>query len=230
MTTSELTALVRKLKPPFLADLPAPEVSTVLAASRQRRFLANSVITNQGHPASHIFMILSGGARSFFLTPGGQKLHMHSYPAGEMFGGMALLSRASDYLLSTEAVKDSHTLVWDHVKIRSLTERYPRLLDNALTIASDYLNVSIAAQVALSCHTARQRLAEVLVNLASGSGHRVSGGIELAVRNDELAAAANITPFTVSRVMSEWQRGGVLAKRRGKVLLASPERLLLQDL
>jgi CRP-like cAMP-binding protein len=230
VTTSELTALVRKLKPPFLADLPAPEVSTVLAASRQRRFLANSVITNQGHPASHIFMLLSGAARSFFLTPGGQKLHMHSYPAGEMFGGMALLSRASDYLLSTEAVKDSHTLVWEHVKIRSLTEEYPRLLDNALTIASDYLNVSIAAQVALSCHTARQRLAEVLVSLASGIGHRVSGGIELVVRNEELAAAANITPFTVSRVMSEWQRGGVLAKKRGKVLLASPERLLLQDL
>ncbi|MGD0931267.1 MAG: Crp/Fnr family transcriptional regulator [Candidatus Korobacteraceae bacterium] len=230
MTTSELTAFVRKLDPPFLAGLDLPEINAVLAAARQRRFLANSVITNQGHPASHLFMILSGGARSFFLTPGGQKLQMHSYPVGEMFGGMALLSRTSDYLLSTEAVKDSHTLVWEHIKIRSLAERYPRMLDNALTIASDYLNVSIAAQVALSCHTARQRLAEVLVNLASGIGHRVSGGIELAVRNEELAAAANITPFTVSRVMSEWQRGGVLAKRRGKVLLPSPERLLLQDL
>ena len=230
MTTPELTALVRKLQPPFLADLGPLEITTVLAASRQRRFLANSVITNQGHPASHIFMLLRGGARSFFLTQGGQKLHMHSYPPGEMFAGMALLSRPSDYLLSTEAVRDSHTLVWDHLRIRSLAEKYPKLFDNALTIASDYLNVSIAAQVALSCHTARQRLAEVLVNLASGIGHRVSGGIELAVRNEELAAAANITPFTVSRVMSEWQRGGVLAKRRGKVLLASPERLLLQDL
>jgi len=98
-----------------------------------------------------------------------------------------------------------------------------------LSIAANYLNVSIAAQVALSCHTARQRLAEVLVNLASGIGHRVSGGIELIVRNEELAAAANITPFTVSRVMSEWQRGGILAKSRGKVLVPSPERLLLQD-
>jgi CRP/FNR family transcriptional regulator, nitrogen oxide reductase regulator len=229
MTTSELTALVRKLRPPFLDDLVPLEISTLLAAARQRRFLANSVITNQGHPASHIFMILSGGARSFFLTQGGQKLHMHSYPPGEMFGGMALVPRPSDYVLSTEAVRDSYTLVWDRVSIRSLVERYPKLLDNALSIAANYLNVSIATQVALSCHTARQRLAGVLVNLASGIGHRVSGGIELIVRNEELAAEANITPFTVSRVMSEWQRGGILAKSRGKVLLPSPERLLLQD-
>jgi len=69
----------------------------------------------------------------------------------------------------------------------------------------------------------------VLVNLASGIGHRVSGGIELAVRNEELAAAANITPLRSAR-HERMQRGGVLAKRRGKVLLASPERLLLQDL
>jgi CRP-like cAMP-binding protein len=230
MTTAELTALVRKLQPPFLADLVPLEISTILAAARQRRFLANSVITNQGHPASHMFMILSGGARSFFLTQGGQKLHIHWYPPGEMFGGMALVSRPSNYLLSTEAVSHSRALVWDHARIRSLAGQYPKLLDNALSIAADYLNVCIAAQVALSCHTARQRLAEVLVNLASGIGRRVSGGIELLVRNEELAVAANITPFTVSRVMSEWQRDGILAKRRGMVLLPSPERLLLQDI
>ena len=115
MNASELTASIRRLRPPFLEDLTPPEIRTILAAARQRRFLPNSVITNQGHPASHIFMILSGGARSFFLTQGGQKLHVHSYPPGEMFGGMALVSKPSDYLFCTEAVSDSHTLVWEHL-------------------------------------------------------------------------------------------------------------------
>ena len=230
MNYSELAALVRKLRPPFLEGLGSPEISTILAVARHRRFLANSVITNQGHPSSHIFMVLSGGARSFFLTQGGQKLHVHWYPPGEMFGGMALVSRPSQYLVSTEAVKNSDTLVWDRVSIRSLAARYPKLLDNALLIAANYLNVAIATQVALSCHNARQRLAEVLLNLASGIGRQVSGGIELVIRNEELAVAANITPFTASRVMSEWQRSGMVAKSRGKVLLPSPERLLLQDI
>jgi len=229
MPTSELHALVKQLRPPFLEDLAPAEISAVLSTARQRRFLAASVITNQGHPASHIFMVLRGGARSFFLTQGGQKLHVHSYPPGEMFGGMALVLRRSDYIVSTEAVKDSHVLVWERVAIRSLALRNPKLLDNALTIASDYLNMAIATQVALTCHTARQRLAEVIVNMASGVGRRVSGGIELAIRNEELAAAANVTPFTVSRVINEWRRSGMLAKSRGKLLLTYPEQLLLQD-
>ena len=155
---------------------------------------------------------------------------MYSIPAGELFGGMALVARASDYVLTTEAIRDSTTLVWGRPSIRSLTTQYPRLLDNALCIASDYLNVSIAAQVAITCHTARQRLAAVLVNLATGIGHRVPDGIELNMRNEDLASAASVTPFTVSRLMSDWHRLGLVVKRRGKVLVPSPERLLLYDL
>ena len=230
MTLHELAAFVKKQRPPFLQDLERPDIHTVLSLARQRRFLAHSVVTNQGHPASHLFMVLSGGARSFFLTQAGQKVHIHWYPPGEMFGGMALVLREGEYIASTEAMKESLVLIWDRPTIRSLTTRYPKLLDNALVIASDYLNLAIATQVALTCHSARQRLAEVLVNLASGVGHRVSGGIELAVRNEDLAAAASVTPFTVSRLMSEWQRSGVVAKSRGRVLLPSPERLLLQDI
>jgi CRP-like cAMP-binding protein len=228
MTASELAALIGKLRPPFLDGLATPEIRIVLAAAHHRRFLANSKITNQGYPAGHIFMVLSGGARSFFLTQGGKKLYVHWYPPGEMFGGMALVSRPSEYLISTEALGNTHTLVWDRVIIRSLAARYPQLLDNALSIASNYMNLALAMQVALSCHTARHRLAEVLVNLASGIGHRVSEGLEVHISNEELAAAANVTPFTASRVMSEWQRGGLVVKSRGKVLLRSPERLLLQ--
>jgi CRP-like cAMP-binding protein len=230
MTTPELLKTVAKLRPPFLEDLDPSHIREILATARQLRFLANSVVTNQGHPATRLYMVLSGGARSFFLTQGGLKMHVHSYPPGEMFGGMAMVVRESEYVVSTEAVVESHVLVWDRKSLREFVVKYPKLLDNALSIAADYLNMSIAAQVALSCHTARQRLAEVLVNLASGVGRRVSGGIELMVRNEELAVAANITPFTVSRLINEWQRTGMLAKSRGKVLLPSPERLLLQDL
>jgi len=230
MNASQLVPLIRKLRPPLLEDIDLTVMHEIVAAARERRFLANSIITNQGHPANHLYLVLSGGARSFFLTQAGRRLHVHTYPPGEMFGGMALVPRVSEYIVTTEAVKDSRVLIWERARIRSLAVRYPKLLDNALVIASDYLNMAVATQVALSCHTARQRLAEVLVNLASGVGHRVSGGIELEARNEDLASTASLTPFTVSRLMSEWHRNGLLKKSRGKVLLPFPERLLLQDL
>lgn len=220
----------RNVRPRFLEGLAPAEVKTILSAAKQRHYLANSVISNQGHPAEHLFLLTSGRARYFYVTPDGRKAILLWLPPGEIFGGAALLSRPSEYLVSTEAVKHSSVLVWDRGTIRGLIARYPRLTDNALLIMFDYLAAYRAAHVSMTCHSARQRLAEVLAHLATGMGQKVPGGIALDVRNEELANEANVTPFTASRLLREWHRRGIVRKSRGKVLLRSPERLFLQEI
>jgi CRP-like cAMP-binding protein len=140
----------------------------------------------------------------------------------------SVLSTHSSYLFSTEAVTDATVLVWDRPTIRGFIARYPTLLENALLTASDYMAWYLASHIGLACHTARQRAAQVLVTLARTIGQEAPGGVVLQITNEELANAANITPFTASRLMSEWQRDRALAKRRGKVLLQSPERLFMR--
>jgi len=229
VTPSDIAAAVRDLKPRFLEGLAPPEIKAVLAAAKLRRYLENSVVTNQDHPAEHLFLLVSGRARYFYITPDGQKTLLLWLPPGETFGAAAFLSKPFQYLISTETVKNSCVLVWGRATIREFAARYPRLVENALLIAFDYLVVYRAMHVSLTCHTARQRLATVLVNLASGIGHSVPGGIELDVNNEELANEANVTLFTASRLLSEWQRSGMVLKNRGKVLLRSPEQLLSQE-
>ncbi len=230
MTASEVSAALHDLKPRFLEGLAPLDFKTIVAAATQRRFLANSIITNQGNSAEHLFLLLQGRARYFYLTKEGQKLLFRWLSPGEIFGGIALLSKPSRYLASTETMKSSCALAWDRVSIRRLATQYPRLLENALAIVSDYLDSYLAIHISMTCHTARQRLAEVLVNLASGIGHTVPAGVEIHVSNEDLANLANVTPFTVSRLLSDWQRSGMLVKSRGKVLLRHPERLLLHGL
>jgi CRP-like cAMP-binding protein len=225
MTVSVAT-LVRDLAPRFLDGLEPADIRTVVSAATYQRVLANSVIANEGSPAEHIFLLLSGRARRFLLTPDGQKVSLLRVPPGEILGEAALLARPSHYIVSTEVTTNSSLLVWNRGTIRSLSARFPRLLENALLITFDYLVVYRAAHISLLCNSAEQRLAQVLANLAAGIGQNVTRGIELDVRNEELANEANVSPFTASRLLSEWQRKGILVKSRGKVLLRSPERLL----
>jgi CRP/FNR family transcriptional regulator, nitrogen oxide reductase regulator len=230
MTASEVAAALRELKPRFLEGLAPPEIRTIAAAATLRRFLANSIVSNQGEPGEHLFLLLQGRARYFYLTNEGQKILLRWMPAGEVFGAAALLAKPRNYLVSTETVRNSLILVWNRASIRALALRHPLLLENALSMISDYVDASLAIQISMTCHTARQRLAHVLVNLASGIGHKVATGVELSVSNEDLANAANVTPFTASRLLSDWQRSGMLVKSRGKVLLRHPERLLLHEL
>jgi CRP-like cAMP-binding protein len=211
----------------FFDGLAPRELETVRAAATERRFLASSVITNQGNPADNLSLLTAGRARYFFLTPEGKKILLLWLTPGEIIGGAALFTRTCPYLLSCEAVKDSTVLEWDRVTIRRLAAQFPRLMENALLLASDYLSWYLADHVALTCQTARQRLAQVLVCLAGVIGQKVAGGVEFDVTNEDLASAANITPFTASRLLSEWQRNRAVVKRRGKIVLRSPERLLL---
>ena len=88
-----------------------------------------------------------------------------------------------------------------------------------------YLDWYIAAHGALVSDTARQRLASVLARVAESMGSQVPGGVELQVTNEELASAANITLFTASRILNEWQTARALTKHRGRIILHSPRRL-----
>jgi CRP-like cAMP-binding protein len=228
MPATGIATLPSDLRSRFLDGLAPHDLEVIRAAATERRYLANFVITNQGNPAEHLFLLTSGHARYFYITQNGQKTLLLWLTPGDILGGAAFLSRPSKYLLSSEAVKDTQFLVWDRATIRGLAVKYPRLLENALFMGSDYLGWYLADHVALVCDTARERLAQVLIHLAGVIGQKVQGGVEFDVTNEELASAANITPFTASRLLSEWQTSRAVAKRRGKILLRSPERLLLR--
>jgi CRP-like cAMP-binding protein len=215
------------LRSQFLDGLTPADRQTILASATQRRFVANSVITNQGQPADHLYLLTKGLARYFIVLEDGKKLLFQWIGPGDLLGGRTVLSCPSSYLLSTETVKDSWVLAWDRHTIRDQMARCPRLLENALLTASDYVAWHLTSHIGLACHTARQRVAQVLVTLARTIGREVPSGVELQITNEDLANAANVTLFTASRLMSQWQRDGALVKRRCRVMLRSPERLVL---
>jgi len=226
MTRSEAAVILTKLKPKFLEGLSPAEINSIVAVAGRKRFAANSLMTSEGDPAECMYMMLDGGARYYTVSPEGKKIVVRWVRAGELVGGASFLSEPLEYALSTEAVKHCSALVWDRATIRSLAAAFPRLMENAMLLAYDYLVHFRILHVAMSSQSAPQRLAWVLGYLAKEMGQRVPRGVELDVRNEELAHEANVTIFTVSRLMGEWQRKGLLQKSRGKVVLRLPEELI----
>ena len=224
---SPISTVWKDVRSRFLEGLAPWEREAILKAATPRRFPANSVVLNQGHPANNLFLLTTGRARHFFITEDGHKIVLNWLVPGDTFGGYAVVATPASCLVSTETVKDSDVLRWDRGTIRGLVARYPRLLDNGLLIAGDYLAWYLAANVALTCRPARQRLAQILVSLARGIGQKVSDGLELDFTNEELANAASVSLFTASRILKRWQRQGLVVKSRGKVLIPSPERLFV---
>jgi CRP-like cAMP-binding protein len=222
---NSVASSIEDLNPTFLEGLASTEVKAVLAEANELHFPAGAVIFSHGSRAEHVHLLIEGRARYFFTTEDGRKLILLWLPPGSIFGVSSLLPKPSCYLASVETVKPSYMLMWNRSIIRDLARRYPRLTENTLVVGSDYMSIYVATHVALTSHSARRRLAGLLMNLAWGFGHKTPEGIELDVTNEDLASAANVTHFTASRLLSEWSHKGILAKKRGKILLRFPEKL-----
>ena len=226
---SRIMELPRGLSPRLLRGLPKADLDWLLSAAKHCRLRAGSVVLRQEEPAQHLFLLTSGEGRQFVTTKKGKKVLLFWLSAGQVFGGVSILSAPYRYLATTELTTDSCAWMWDRRTIREFVSRCPQFLDNTLSIAvTEQLAWFVTSLVSLNTRDARGRIAHLLMSLACGVGRVTSDGIELKISNEDLSAAANVTPFTVSRILSDWQRADVIVKGRGRILVRRPLLLASQ--
>ena len=225
---NQVIGLPEQLKPRFLSGLTEVEINAILSFAKHRYLRASSIVINQDDAAERFFILTSGRARHFLITDEGRKINLLWLTAGQVFGGAAMISTPSRYLVSTEIVTDGCALVWERKAVRDLLLRYPKLFDNALSImATEHITWLISANVSLSSDDANGRIARLLLSLANGIGKTTPAGVEMSITNEDVANYTNVTQFTVSRFLSDWERAGILTKQRGKIVLRKPELLLV---
>lgn len=211
----------------FLADLDRRAVETVLAAAKSRRIAAKQEIFATGQPAANFFMIKSGRAHCYRITDSGGVIALSMLTEGDVLGFNALLRQKRVYQANAAAVTACELLVWKKTVIRALAAKYPHLVENALQIVLDYLKDYVERHVNLISKTAEQRVALALLALAERAGQVHPDGVEIEVTNEQISSFADVTHFTASRVLKTFERSGSLSKRRGKVVIHSPEALAI---
>jgi CRP/FNR family transcriptional regulator len=210
----------------FFEGIERDELQEILDTAEFQRIGGRQIICREGAAPSHLYLLKSGRAKFYRLSRSGDEVLLSRLAPGDVFGLGTLLARPVPYIGTAEATRDSEILVWERSRIRKFARTYPRLAENALGIVLRYLSAHMDRLVDLATSTASDRLARVVLHLGKRAGHVVPTGVEIVVSNAELAALANVSPFTVSRFLNRWARTGALTKSRGKIFIHSPEKLV----
>jgi CRP-like cAMP-binding protein len=226
MNPSRSTSVVSKSST-LLKDIERGAVQAILASAEVRHISAKRNITTGGDEATHLFLVRSGRVHYYHVTKEGTSVLLAWLVPGDVIGLVAMLKVRSTYMATADATSDCELLVWRQSVLSKLVSRHPLLAENGLQIALGYLRSYVARHIGLVTKTAEERLAETLLSLVDRSGEIVPDGIDIHATNDQLAGLADISPFTASRVLNNWERAGVLSKGRGRVLLKSPESLIV---
>jgi CRP-like cAMP-binding protein len=210
----------------LFSSLQQSEINAIEAAAVRREFKPSQVIVRANEPGKKLYLIVTGCVDYHVTTETGLEILLRRLAAGDVFGVASFLSKPIGYLGTAKAVRHVDVLEWrDHV-VRQLARTYPQLVENALRTALRYLALYAMRHIGLVSNTAQERLACALSGLGSRTGHAVGAGLEVDVKNEDLASLADVSFFTVSRVLKNWERNGIVEKHRAKIIIRSPEKLL----
>lgn len=211
----------------LLAGIPPNARREIVAGSRRLTLRPAQVLFRTGEPAKQLFVLRKGRVQFARLARTGREILMGILVPGEVFGLGTILPEPVGYIGTAESLESGEVSVWTRKTIQAFADEHPRLSENVLNVALRYVAAFAERHEMLVTVPAEQRLAGALARLGVRTGIRKPSGVEVRIKNEQLASLADVSPFTASRLLKRWERDGVITKTRGIVQIIWPEKLLL---
>jgi len=213
--------------PPFCL-LEASQLRAILDLAQVSHLIAGAVVFDEGHPVRRFHLLLSGHIRFVRMTAEGDQIIMLHTPAGQMFGMGAALGHHIQKATAI-AVDDCLILSWPNALWPVFTAEYDGFAAEtlrALGVQSDEMSNRI---VELSTKLVEQRIACALLRMIGQSGRKVAGGIEIdfPITRQNIADMTGTTLHTVSRLLSAWEKQGLVASTRCHIVVTNPHRMVM---
>ncbi len=208
-------------------SLPEAALVELNFLSQPRAVEEGSFFFMQGDEARHMYVLTQGRVKLTQVSVDGQQVGMRMVVPPQMFAGVALLNPQKGYPVSAEVMEDSSALAWEGDDLRRLADKYPPLSFGIMNVMRGYIEEMQSRFRELATERVERRVARALLRLTTQTGTKLpSGGIEIFLSRQDLAEMSGTTLFSVSRILSEWERQGLVETGRGRVVILRPHGLV----
>lgn len=221
-----------RLEPPALAGselftgLAPAALEEALAAGSVRRVPDGMLIFRQGDGGVRAHVLVAGAVRIMQTGSDGGEVIVRLIGPGGTFGTVALFTDRR-YPADAVALTDSIEVSWSEDSLLALLARYPQLAINVIKVVGKRLQEVQERVRELATQRVEQRVARAVLRLAGQAGHRTIAGtaIEFPLRRKDVADIAGTTLHTVSRLLTAWQRTGLLISHNRRLTLRAPAEI-----
>lgn len=213
--------------PPF-RRLQRPQIREILDQASPGRHADGTAVFNEGHPAERFYLLLDGVVRVLRTSPGGETVISLHIPAGQLLGIAAALGHDT-YPATAQCAGECLTLSWPMRLWHPFVATYDGFAEEGYKTVGVRVNEMNARIMDLATLQVEQRIAGALLRLVSQSGRKVEEGVEIAfpITRQDISEMTGTTLHTVSRLLSAWEKDGIVASRRRHVTVTDPHRLVL---
>ncbi|MBK8618127.1 MAG: Crp/Fnr family transcriptional regulator [Anaerolineales bacterium] len=204
------------------------ELQLILKNSIIRSIEENEFFFFQGDAAEYLYILITGQAKLMQSNPSGQQVNLRTLHPWQMFGALGAVRAEAIYPATAQALEDSSALAIESGFLHKLLETSPKISFDLMTLMTSYIQEMQARYRELATERVEQRVANALIRLAGQSGIRAEkdAGIELSFSRQDVAEMTGTTLYTVSRLLSEWERQGLIKTGREKIKILKPHDLV----
>ncbi|MBC7281582.1 Crp/Fnr family transcriptional regulator [Hoeflea sp.] len=189
-----------------------------------------TVIFDEGQPARRFYLLLSGCIRFLRLTAEGNEVIVLHIPHGQMFGLGAAVGQLEHQATAVTA-DDCQILSWPNAlwpEFTKLYEGFAAETFRTIGVRADEMSNRI---VELSTKVVEQRIACALLRMIGQSGREVAGGVAIGfpITRQNVADMTGTTIYTVSRLLSVWERRGLVKSARCIIVVTDPKGLAMMS-
>ena len=171
------------------------------------RYSRDQTIVVEGDASDYIFLVISGVVRSFRSFQNGTRSIVSFYLPTEFFG----LTNHPTHLLTAEAVTDANILFFKRSALFSMAKRESRIANFLLTTTLAEIRRTQEHTLLIS-RTAKSRVASFLIDLSKRI--RTQNLLDLPMSHQDIADHLGLTIETISRMITQMERSGLITRGR----------------
>ncbi len=183
----------------------------------------------QGDPATYFYVLITGRAKLLQTSPAGQQVNLRTLNEWQMFGALGAVREDAAYPATAQALEPSTALAIESSFLKEMMATRPYLNINLMQLMTGYIMEMQERYRELATERVERRIALTVLRLAAQIGKRTDAGemtVELPLSRQDVAEASGTTIFTVSRVLADWERRGLVEAGRERIVIRNPHGLV----
>ena len=197
-----------------------------MARGEALRFERGEILWKQGDPAEWMLVLCTGTLKLTREWPGGRDAILDLVHRGQMVGVGASIPDAN-HSATCAALSAGKAMLLSRPRLRALLQQRPDITSSLLALAHARQQSFVQRLEEMAHGPVEHRLARVLLRIGEDLGLPDSRGVFVPVRltRGDLAGMVGCRVETTIRVLTRWQRQGVLETRREGLVIRDRKQL-----
>jgi CRP-like cAMP-binding protein len=183
------------------------------SSALSRHYACRDVIFDAGDPIRGVLLLTEGRVKLMRFSEQGAEVILRLCAPGEVVYPPAMVQEEIHYS-TAETLQECQLLAWDAKTFDAAEDRFPTLRSNARCVVERQIRELERRYWEACTRRVSPRLALALHHLVNQIGHPMKGHVEIALTRESLAQMTAMNAATVSRVLSRWEKIGIVSLRR----------------